>query len=87
MPQRIRDFGVAAVALGAAFTALAFIDERVPTYMRELATDAANGRLIRPGSDIGNLVASVSANPALDNVYVFAMLAAGVVLFVLRVRT
>jgi hypothetical protein len=87
MPQRIRDFAVAALALAAVFTALALIDERVPAHMRDLVSNAASGRLIEPGSDLGNAVATVAANPALDNVFVVAMVAVGVVLLFLMVRT
>lgn len=87
MPQRIRDFGVAALALAAVIAVLALIDERVPAYMKNVATDISNGRFIQPGSEIGNVVATVSANPALDNFFVAAMLAVGVVLLVLMVRT
>ncbi|MGH7336034.1 MAG: hypothetical protein ACREI7_00530 [Myxococcota bacterium] len=87
MPQRIRDYGVAALALAAVFAALTYIDERVPAHVTESISDVAHGRWVEPGSAVGNLLASVAANPALDNFFVVALLAAGVVLVVLMVRT
>jgi len=87
MPQRIRDFVVAALALAAVFFALTLIDERVPEYMKGLSSDIANGRVIQPGTQFGDLVATVVATPALDNFYVVAMLAVGVALFLLMLRT
>jgi hypothetical protein len=87
MPQRIRDFGLAALALGAVFTALALIDERVPEYVKGVGTDVANGRATAPGSLFGNALESLSTNPALDNYFVFAMVAVGAVLLLLMVRT
>ena len=86
MPQRIRDFGVAAVALGAVFAAITLIDRRVPMQVTESISGVVNGRAFETGA-LGNLVASVSANPALDNLFVVALLAAGIVLMVFMVRT
>ena len=87
MPQRIRDFAVAVLALAAVFTGLALIDERVPEYVRGLSADIANGRAVAPGSPLGNVFASMAANPALDNYFVVAMVAVGVALFLLMLRT
>lgn len=87
MPQRIRDFGVAALAAAAVFIALAMIDDRVPEYLRALASDVASGRAFQAGSQIGNALATLTANPALDNIFVMAMLATGVLLVLLLVRT
>jgi hypothetical protein len=86
MPQRIRDFGVAALALGAVFTALTLIDRRVPMQVTESISSVANGRAFSTGA-LGSFVMSVSANPALDNLFVVALLAAGIVLLVFMVRT
>jgi hypothetical protein len=87
MPQRIRDYCVAALALGAALAALTLIDERVPEYLQDRVADIADGRFLKPGTPVGNLVAGVVVNGALDNIFVMAMLAVAVVLLILMVRT
>ena len=87
MPQRIRDFGVAALALGAVFTALALIDERVPAYLRDLSADVANGRAVQAGTPVGNVMVTLLTSPAADNYFAIAMVAAGAVLLLLMLRT
>ena len=87
MPQRIRDFGVAALAITAVIAALAFIDERVPEYLRDLSTDVVDGRALQAGSPLGNVFTTLTANPALENIFVIAMVAVGAVLFLLMLRT
>lgn len=87
MPQRIRDFGVAALALGAVFAALTRIDERVPGEVAHAFAQVSSGAWLDAGSPVGNLVSTLSATPALDNVLVVGFLAAGVVLVILMVRT
>jgi hypothetical protein len=87
MPQRIRDYGVAALALVAVFAALAGFDDRVPGRMTQAMSDVANGQWTAPGSPIGNFMLSVAASPAVDNVFVAALLVAAVVLLFLMVRT
>jgi hypothetical protein len=87
MPQRIRDCCVAALALGAAFYALSLIDERVPEYMRDRVTDISAGRFFHAGTPVGNLVSTIVANGAVDNIFVMAMVAVAAVLLILMVRT
>ena len=87
MPQRIRDYGVAAIALGVVLAALSALDGRVPARLTQAMEDVTSGRFLNPGSPIGNALASVSINPALDNYFVGGLVAAGLVLFVLMVRT
>ena len=87
MPQRIRDFGVAALALGAVFVALALIDERVPAYLQGVSADVANGRAVQPGSPLGNVVGTLLASPAADNYFAIAMVGVGAVLLLLMLRT
>ena len=41
MPRRIRDYGVAILALGALFLALTRIDDRVPGHVAQMAVDAS----------------------------------------------
>ena len=87
MPQRIRDYGVAAVALGVTVAALTSLDHRVPGRIAQTIKDLANGHWLAPASPIGDLVVSVSASPAVTNASVVALLAAAVVLVFLMVRT
>jgi hypothetical protein len=87
MPQRIRDYGVAAIGLVAVFGALSAFDKRVPERIGDAMADVASGRWMAHGSPIGNLVASVGASPAVDNVFVAALLVTAVVLLFLMVRT
>jgi len=87
MPQRIRDYGVAALVLAAVFAALTRIDQRVPAHLTETVSDVANGRWSAAGTPFGNLLLDLTANPALGNYFVLALLAASVVLVVLMVRT
>lgn len=86
MPQRTRDFGVAALALVAIFGALAAFDERVPGRIRDAVSDVAYGRWTAHNSPLGDFMASVSASPAVDNVFVAALLVTAVVLLFLMVR-
>jgi hypothetical protein len=87
MPQRIRDYGVAALVLAALFAVLARVDDRVPGRAAQAIADVANGHWIAHGSPVGDLMMSISASPAVTNGFVAALLAAGVVLVFLMVRT
>jgi hypothetical protein len=87
MPQRIRDYGVAALALAAVFAAITRIDQRVPAKVTEAVSDVAHGRLGEPGTPIGNVVLSLTSSPVFGDGFVLALLAAGVVLLVLMIRT
>ena len=87
MPQRIRDYGVAALVLAALFAALAGMDDRVPGRISDAMSDLTSGRWMAPGSPVGSLMASVAASPAVDNVFVAALLVTAVVLLFLMVRT
>jgi hypothetical protein len=87
MPQRIRDYGVAALALGAVFAALTRIDQRVPAHVSAAMSDVAHGRIGEPGTPIGNVLLSLTSSPVLGDGFVLAMLATGVVLLLLMFRT
>lgn len=87
MPQRIRDYGIAALALAAVFAALSRIDPRVPNRVAQAFSDAVHGRWEQLGTPFGSVVRAVAASPALDNAFVAALLAAGVILVFLMVRT
>jgi hypothetical protein len=87
MPQRIRDFSLASLALVTLFAALAGFDERVPGRIRNAMSDVVSGRWTAHGSPIGDVMASVGASPAVDNVFVAALLVTAVVLLFLMVKT
>jgi hypothetical protein len=87
MPQRIRDYGVAALALVVVLAALVGLDDRVPAHLRQAMSDVASGAWTAPGSPIGNVMMSVAASPAVDNAFVAALLVSAAVLLFLMVRT
>ena len=87
MPQRIRDFAVAALALVVVIAALAGLDDRVPAYLKQAATAVVSGNVAPPGSPLGNVVASVAASPAMSDGFVAALLVAAVVLMFLLVKS
>lgn len=87
MPQRIRDYGVAALALAAVFAALTRIDQRVPAHVTETVSDLAHGHIGEPGTPIGNAISSVTSSPTFGDNFVLAFVVAGVVLVVLMIRT
>ena len=63
------------------------VDERVPKELKRIATDISSGRLPTSGTPVDGVVRSVSADPVVDNVFVLAMLGAGIVLVILMVKT
>jgi hypothetical protein len=87
MPQRIRDFGVAVVALVAVFAALSAMDARVPGRLSQALADAGNGELTAPGTALGDLAMALAASPAAGNVIVAAFVGAALVLTLLMIRT
>jgi hypothetical protein len=87
MPRRIRDYGVAALAMAALFAALTSLDRRVPQQLTTAMESVTSGRWTAPGSPLGNVMMEVASNPVMDNYFVLGMLAAGVVLVLLMVRT
>ena len=87
MPRRIRDYGVAGLALVALFVALGRIDDRVPGRVAAFARELSPGRWNEPGSAVGNLLQDVAASPAADNLFLVALLGAAAVLVFLMVRT
>lgn len=84
MPKRIRDYGVMALALAVVLAALTGLDDRVPSRIGQALSEVASGEWLAPGSPVGNAILS---SPAVDNMFVAAMLIAGVVLLILMVRT
>jgi hypothetical protein len=87
MPQRFRDYGVAAMTVAALFVALTSLDSRVPERVTRTIDGFINGRWATPGTALGNMMWSVTTTPALDNYFVLGMFAAGAVLVFLMVRT
>jgi len=87
MPRKIRDFALAVTGLAILLGVLALVDERVPGRVAALAGDVSSGRWRQPGTLTGNLLLDVAASPTLDNVFLLALLGAGIVLVILMVRT
>lgn len=87
MPRRIRDYGVAILALGALFLALTRVDDRVPGHVAQMAVDAWHGRWNQPGGELGDLLIRAAGSSAMDNVFLVALMAAAALLVVLMVRT
>jgi hypothetical protein len=85
MPQRIRDFGLAALALAALFVVLTGIDRRVPAQLTHAVTATAAGSWREMGP-IGALVLAVNADPTLRDGFVVAMVVSAAVLLVLMVK-
>lgn len=87
MPRRIRDYGVAILAVGALFLALTRIDDRVPGHVAQMVADAWQGRWTAPGGELGDVLIRAVGSSALDNVFLVALMAAAALLVLLMVRT
>jgi hypothetical protein len=87
MPRRIRDLALAAIGAALLIGALALVDQRVPGEMAGMARDVSSGQWRGRGSVIDNLVTDVIGSPVANDTFLFAMVAAGVVLVILMVRT
>jgi hypothetical protein len=86
MPRRFRDFAVAAFGVALLLAALALVDARVPGHVAGVAHDVSAGQW-QPPEAVSNVLIHVASSPAADNVFVFAMVAAAVVLVFLMLRT
>ena len=87
MPRRIRDLALAALGAALLVGALALIDQRVPAHIAGLARDVSAGQWHARGSMVDHLVASATGSYVANDVFLFSMVAAGVVLVFLMVRT
>jgi hypothetical protein len=87
MPRRIRDLALAALGAALLVGALAVVDQRVPGEMAGMARGVSSGQWHARGSVVGDLVANVTGSSVANDTFLFAMVAAGVVLVVLMVRT
>jgi hypothetical protein len=87
MPRRIRDFVLAALGAVILVGALALIDERVPRHVASVVQDVKSGEWLAQGSLVNNVVTDVTGSRAVEDVFLLAMLVAGVVLVILMVRT
>ena len=87
MPRKIRDLVLAALGVALVVGALALMDERVPNELARMAEGISSGQWHAPGSVVSNLLKDVNDSPVANDVFLFSMVAAGVVLFVLMVRT
>jgi hypothetical protein len=87
MPRRIRDLALAAFGAALLIGALALIDQRVPREMAGVAREVSAGQWHGRGSAIDNLVSDIVGSPVANDMFLFAMVAAGVVLLILMLRT
>ena len=87
MPRRIRDLAVAALGAALLVGALALIDPRVPAQVAGVARDLSSGRWHARGSAVDNIVTEMAGSSVANDVFLFSMVAAGVVLVILMVRT
>ena len=87
MPRRIRDFVLAALGAVILVGALALVDARVPNHVASVVRDLQSGQWLAQGSLVNNVVTDVTGSRAVEDVFLLAMLGAGVVLVILMVRT
>ena len=60
---------------------------RIDYSVAQMADDAWHGRWTQPGSEVGDLLMWAAASPALDNMFLVALMAAAALLILLMVRT
>jgi hypothetical protein len=87
MPRRIRDYGVAILALATLLLVLTRIDDRVPGHLAQIATDAWHGRWNQPGSELSDFLFHAAGSSAMDNVFLAALVVVAGLLLVLMLRT
>jgi hypothetical protein len=87
MRRRIRDLALAALGAALFLGALALVDQRVPGQVAGLARDVSSGQWHERGSTASHLIADVTGSAVANDVFLFSMVAAGVVLVILMVRT
>jgi hypothetical protein len=87
MPRRIRDLVLAALGAALLVGALALVDQRVPAQVASIARDLSSGQWHARGSAVDNLVADMAGSSVANDVFLFSMVAAGIVLVILMVRT
>ena len=67
--------------------ALALVDQRVPAQMAGVAREVSSGQWHARGSALDHFVSDVTGSSVANDMFLFAMVAAGVVLVVLMLRT
>ena len=87
MPRRIRDLALAALGAALLVGALALVDQRVPAQVAGVARHVTSGEWRAPGSVVDRLVADVTGSYVANDIFLLSMVAAGVVLVILMVRT
>ena len=87
MPRRIRDLALAALGAALLIGALSLVDRRVPAEVAGVARGVTTGQWHARGSIVDNLLADVTGSYVANDVFLFGMVAAGVVLVILMVRT
>ena len=87
MPRRIRDLALAALGAALLVGALALVDQRVPAQVAAVARDVSSGQWHARGSAVDHFLADVTGSSVANDVFLFSMVAAGIVLVILMVRT
>jgi hypothetical protein len=87
MPRRIRDLALAALGAALLLGALALVDRRVPAQVASAARAVSAGEWRARGSVVDILLTDIAGSPVANDVFLFSMVAAGVVLVILMVRT
>jgi hypothetical protein len=87
MPRRIRDLALAALGAALLVGGLALIDKRVPAQVAGVARDVSAGEWHARGSVLDHLVTDLTGSAVANDLFLFSMVAAGIVLVILMVRT
>jgi hypothetical protein len=87
MPRRIRDLALAALGAALLVAGLGLIDRRVPAEVAGAARHVSSGQWRAPGSAVDIVLTAVGGSAVANDVFLFSMVAAGVVLVILMVRT
>jgi hypothetical protein len=87
MPRRIRDLALAALGAALLVGVLGLIDRRVPSEVAGAARSVSSGQWRESGSAVDTLLSALTNGPVADDLFLFSMVAAGVVLVILMVRT
>jgi len=88
MPRKVRDLLLAVVGAALVVGALALIDRRVPGQVAGMARDVSAGGWHARGSLLDTVLGDVlTSAPMAEDMFLMAIVAAGVVLVILMVRT
>jgi hypothetical protein len=87
MPRKIRDLALAAFGVALLVGALGLIDRRVPEEVQGFARNVSTGQWRAPGSMVDTVLTDITGSAVANDIFLFGMVAAGVVLVILMLRT